>query len=300
MIYYNLMSENAPRFKLKKIILIVFVVLLASVIVGVLLLKMFFGDPLSPGPVFPYRCPDELIFEDGEVYGLDVGLQVPLNGTDLEWVQANCRFNGEEKALPDFYDRVQHPDLPVFTGLGINILPYDPITRSAGDFVFGDNFSSVDDQVVKEFERGELGFTQLVEGTLVHAVTQGTVKEILDFNWKDGLSVVINYNEKWGITYGSLSNVSLDVGDRVSVGQVIGTVYSEDGIGSFDISVTETLSPGSRRYHCPMNFLDPSVVDQLSSNMQGLMNVWEELQNDSGIYNEEKSVRPGCEVFWTR
>lgn len=72
-------------------------------------------------------------------------------------------------------------------------------------------------------------------GTEVKAAADGIVTAIETDNEETGLTVTMNIGDGYSVIYGQLDNVSLEVGDSISEGEVIGTIneptkyYSVEG-----------------------------------------------------------------------
>ncbi|MBB2184638.1 M23 family metallopeptidase [Lachnospiraceae bacterium MD1] len=61
-------------------------------------------------------------------------------------------------------------------------------------------------------------------GTEVKAAATGIVSSIDTDNEETGLTVTVNIGDGYSVVYGQLDNVSLEVGDMVNEGDIIGTV----------------------------------------------------------------------------
>jgi murein DD-endopeptidase MepM/ murein hydrolase activator NlpD len=61
-------------------------------------------------------------------------------------------------------------------------------------------------------------------GTEVKAATDGVITKIEEYNEETGYTITMEIGDGYSLVYGQLDNVSLEVGDTVSEGDVIGTI----------------------------------------------------------------------------
>lgn len=209
-------------------------------------------------------------------------------------------------------------DQPVIENIGIDIDFYNETTNKAGDFqfdtfiypwgegiynekVFYDyGFISTNEDGTTELEPQPIFIVPL--GTKVHAITNGVVSAISTLYSDDyTIQVIKEDNPKWVYEHEHVINVSVEVGDKVTAGQIIADVsdyntwLKNDGYGVLDIGLLNT-DDGSPWHYCPFMYLNESVKQDYFDKISALYTSWENFTGNSSLYDEDEHVIPGCVI----
>ena len=210
-------------------------------------------------------------------------------------------------------------DNPVIENIGLNIDYYNTTTNKAGDFqfdtfiypwgeeiynkkVFYDyGFILTDEDGTNELEPQPIFIAPL--GTKVHAITSGVVSVISTLYSDDyTIQVIKDDNPKWIYEHEHVINVSVEVGDKVTAGQIIAEVsdyntwLKNDGYGVLDIGILSTDDDGGPWHHCPFMYLNESVKQDYFDKISALYTSWEEYAGNYSLYNEDEHEIPGCVI----
>jgi hypothetical protein len=189
----------------------------------------------------------------------------------------------------------------VISNLGVTFGPWDPVTNTAGDFVF----------LVRERK------LFLEFGAVVSAEGGGT-KELPTFEYRlrrdalvraiaDGRVIRAVFQEETGdyeflmestqdpsfqVGYDHVLNPTVSLGDIVRAGDVLGNPGTWSAqLGRFEIMINNTETGLS---YCPFSFFDPAFKGQYQQGVSVFIADWETFKGDPDIYDEENHVCPGC------
>lgn len=193
---------------------------------------------------------------------------------------------------------------PILKNLAVEFGRYDPITGRAGTFLFQKD----QDKVFLEFGAKVMGPDgektlptfeyRTIEGATVYAAADGYVTNLEYQSETDDYEILIapvKQNSVWYVSHDHVKGVSLKVGDRVTAGQVLGTVGSWfGGLGRTELMIGRSNSGRGATYYCPFKLFDPLLVGEYKQKVGNLTADWESFKGDTSIYNESKDVHPGC------
>jgi len=140
-------------------------------------------------------------------------------------------------------------------------------------------------------------------GYKVKAVSEGEVVQIDVLDNEQDLNLMVRPDDApaWRVAYEHVSNVTVQVGDRISIGQEIAEVspYSpfSPNLGKTSILIfygAETRKRGGNVAHCPFLLLHESVEMQLLSDLQNHITNWE--TENGPIFDQNGWVEVGCAV----
>lgn len=194
--------------------------------------------------------------------------------------------------------------------LGVNLGTYDPASNKAGDFVFTKDTMSfnmlfldygfvVPATSAGPEKRNPQPTFILPLGTKVHAMIDGEVSAVTKLYSNDYSVLVKGNGNELVFETEHVVNVKVKVGDKVKAGDVIAEVSGYDsknyaGMGLVEIGVLSS-NPGKPPAHiCPFDYLDDSIKADTLNKITALQKSWEEYRGDSNIYDESKTVIPGC------
>jgi hypothetical protein len=135
-------------------------------------------------------------------------------------------------------------------------------------------------------------------GYKVKAVSEGVVTRIDELDGPNDLNLFVRPDDapKWRVMYEHINNVTVKVGDRITIGQEVGEVSPFKGnLGKIAFLVlhgVEGASKGGNVSYCPFMLLDSSVKSTLLATMQTHIQQWE--ANNGNVYDEENWVEIGC------
>lgn len=137
-------------------------------------------------------------------------------------------------------------------------------------------------------------------GTKVRSLIDGVVINI-PVLWSSDYSIQVapSMSSKYVWETEHVLNPSVQVGDYVVAGQVIGEVSnfmspSAQGPGAVEIGILEGGNPP--QHHCPFLYLDPSVKSEIENWLVELRAAWEQAQGNPDIYDESAYATPGCKI----
>lgn len=194
--------------------------------------------------------------------------------------------------------------------IGINLDKYNPTTGKAGDLTF-----------TKEKLQFDVLFTQygyLIPGsqtstgkdksnpqptfyaplgTKVTSLVDGVVVDIPKL-YSDDYSVMVaeNKNSQWIYETEHVTNVVVNVGDKVTAGQVVAEVSPHDknanaGLGLFEIGILKAGNPP--QHVCPFAYLDQSVKEDIQNKLRDFYQDWNDYKNKQ-LYDSSKESLIGC------
>lgn len=135
-------------------------------------------------------------------------------------------------------------------------------------------------------------------GYKVFAVSPGKVSQIIELEGPDDMLILIKPDDApgWLIGYEHVSNVIVEVGDRISVEQVLADVSPyKEGLGKTALMVLHGSSGNSSdgiTSYCPFMLLDVSVKDGIMTDIMSHVQSWEQSYGD--VYNDHEWVAVGC------
>lgn len=193
---------------------------------------------------------------------------------------------------------------PILTHLPLSIEAYDAATGMAGDIDF--NFPTIDStgKVFLEFqgviqeasdsqdEQRLPHFTfNVPEGTPVYSMLAGTVTavEVNDNSPDTEIRIRSADAPDFTSTYDHLQNVTVEVGDTVSGGEQLG----EAAHNKVEADIAD-FSTSPNTAYCPNTFFSDAVAAQHIATLAQLMEDWETVQEDEGLYDEESMFATGC------
>jgi len=138
-------------------------------------------------------------------------------------------------------------------------------------------------------------------GTKVRSLIDGVVVGV-PVLWSGDYSVMVapGARSKYVWETEHVLNPTVNVGERVVAGQVVGEVsnfQSSDplvNVGAVEIGLLEGGNPP--RHHCPFLYLDPSIKSQVENWLVDLRAAWERVQGNPNIYDEGAYATPGCKI----
>lgn len=139
-------------------------------------------------------------------------------------------------------------------------------------------------------------------GTPVRSLVDGIVSAIPTL-WSKDFSVQVTADgkmQKWIYETEHLINPTVEVGDEVKAGQIVGEVSSFDkgvpaGYGIVEIGILRGGNPPE--HVCPFQFLDESVKADTLSKIKELYSSWEEYVGDKTLYDEDSYQVEGCQIL---
>lgn len=196
--------------------------------------------------------------------------------------------------------------------LGVNLEDYDPDTNKAGDFeftkaAFGE--TSIPPMIFMEYgyeipansigpaKRNPQPTMILPLGTKVRSLVDGTVYDVPKL-YSDDYSVMVQADGSDLIFETEhVINVTVKKGDKVKAGDVVAEVSDYDaknyaGFGLVEIGILKGGNPP--QHVCPFDYLDDSIKENTLAKIAALKKSWEEYRGDSSIYDESKTLIPGC------
>ena len=215
-----------------------------------------------------------------------------------------------EKVTSSNAEKVASETRVKIKSLGINLGEYDPATGMAGDLKFTKaNFASGMQMLFSEYgyevpatsagpaRRNPQPTFIAPLGTNVRSLVDGEVINIPKL-YSNDYSIHVQ-GEGSDLTFETehVINVKVKVGDKVKAGQVIAQVSdydakNYDGLGLYEIGVLKSGNPPS--HVCLFDYLDDSIKDKTLSQITSLKKAWETYRGDTTIYDEAKTVIPGC------
>jgi hypothetical protein len=193
--------------------------------------------------------------------------------------------------------------VPVLYNLGIESLDSIQFDQNAlrefaqfglkGFYIFGDALSG--GRRNPNFE-----YSSLKEGTRVVSAIDGVVVNIERQAESNDFEVFIQPKDgsAWTLAYDHLVNVTLQRGDVVKVGTVLGNpARQNNGLLRFELQINQDIGPdGPTRksmHFCPTLLLDVSVRDQLTAALTTMMNGWETFSGLE-LYDPSRHTPVGC------
>jgi hypothetical protein len=193
--------------------------------------------------------------------------------------------------------------------IGFQLEAYDETTNKAGDIEFTKIPLSFD-QIYSPFGQQDPRTTDTTKvnpqptvilpiGTKVLSLVDGIVIDVKELYSKDWtIMVASSNNSKWIYETEHVNNPLVKKGDRVTGGQVIAEVSDYDtkntpGFGLVEIGLLHPTESGRPSHVCPYQYLDPSIKDQVNSNLMKLYAAWEKYIGKD-VYNQENFVSAGC------
>jgi len=230
----------------------------------------------------------------------------------------NEQTSNTDESNNDSSDNGENFDMPVIENIGIEIDFYNETTNKAGDFQF-DTFmyswggiynekifydygdSSTNETGAIIYEPQPMFIAPL--GTKVHAITSGVVSDISTLYSGDyTIHVIKENNPKYAYEHEHVINVNVNIGDKVTAGQIIAEVsdynqwLKEDGYGVVDIGIL-TSENGNPVHLCPFMYLNESVKQDYLDKINALYNSWEAYTGNSSLYDEDEHAMPGCIIL---
>lgn len=200
--------------------------------------------------------------------------------------------------------------VPTIKSIGINLDTYNPATGMAGDLkftkaTFASGMQMLFSEYGHEVAANSVGPAKKNPqptfiaplGTKVMSLVDGTVVNVPKLYSNDYSIHVQAKGSDLIFETEHVINVTVKKGDSVKAGQHIAEVsdydaHNYDGLGLFEIGVLKAGNPPS--HVCPFDYLDDSIKEATQKNILSLQKAWEEFRGDTSIYDETKSVTPGC------
>jgi len=201
-------------------------------------------------------------------------------------------------------------DSPKIKSLGINLGEYNPDTGMAGDLkftkaTFASGMQTLFFEYGYEVATNSAGAAKKNPqptfiaplGTKVMSLVDGTVVNIPKLYSSDYSIHVQAEGSDLIFETEHVINVKVKKGEKVKAGQYIAEVSdydarNYDGLGLFEIGILKSGNPPS--HVCPFDYLDDSIKSETNKKILSLQKAWEEYRGDSSIYDESKTVVPGC------
>ena len=193
--------------------------------------------------------------------------------------------------------------------MGINIDYYDSSSNKAGDFLFtkqnlqfnrlfmGYGFFIPSSSASPDKYNPQPTFI-LPLGTPVRSLVDGVVVN-MPILWSGDYSIQVTENgklEKWIYETEHIINPTVQIGDTVKAGQIVGEVSNFDkgtpsGFGTVEIGI---LKGGKAPQHvCPFAYLDPSIKQEMEKKIIAFYKDWEEYTGNQTLHDEFSNT-PGC------
>ncbi len=194
--------------------------------------------------------------------------------------------------------------------IGVNLGAHDAVTGMAGDFRF------TKEKI--EFDRLFMGYGFLVPansagpakrnpqptyvlplGTPVRSLVDGVVAAMPTL-WSGDISVQVTEDgqlQQWIYEMEHVIRPTVQVGDRVRAGQIIGEVSDFDkgvpaGFGVTEIGILKGGNPPS--HVCPYAYLDESIKQETFKKLRAFYEAWETYRGNPALYDESKETFLGC------
>jgi len=227
------------------------------------------------------------------------------NDSSMDKLDTNNKSDNDEKF-----------NQPIIENIGLEIDFYNNATNKAGDFEFDTFIYPWGEEIYNhkvfydygDISTNEEGVTELEPqpifivplGTKVHAITSGVISDISTLYSDDyTIHVIKPENPKWTYEHEHVINLTVEIGDKVTAGQIIAEVsdYNQwlknDGYGVFDIGILTTEN-GNPVHHCPFMYLNESVKQDYFEKINALYESWEKYTDNRSLYDEDKHAIPGC------
>ena len=206
---------------------------------------------------------------------------------------------------------------PMLETFQLRVGTYDPATGKAGDLLVsksglqpqvGTNsvFLEFGHPVSGQQTKGLPHFTFYAPlGTQVVSPLSGVVIQVQakPSGLDDSITVVPNMASNWGVNLDHITGRTVQQGQSVSAGQVIGTVGIPEGgaagWGANELTLFHfTGSPrddAHKTFVCPWEGWDPAKLSAAQATITRLMSDWETWYGDSTVYDQAHQVSPGCD-----
>lgn len=196
----------------------------------------------------------------------------------------------------------------VIKHLGIELDDYDPVAKTVGDVVFTDAKMGEYDRPFFDFgfqipansarpnpTRNPQPTFIAPLGTKVRSLVDGTVQSIPKLYSNDYSVHVVAEGSEFIFETEHVINVVVQVGDKVTAGQVLAEISDYDahnynGLGLFEIGILVGGNPPS--HVCPFAYLDEGVKEDLFDKIRALYRGWNEFRGEE-VFDENLEI-PGC------
>jgi hypothetical protein len=205
---------------------------------------------------------------------------------------------------------------PTIKHIGINLDYYDAATNSAGDLKFTKAtfasgpamqllFTEFGYEIPGNSATGGVAKRNVQPtfiaplGTKVHSLVDGVVVDVPKLYSNDYSVMVRAEGSNLIFETEHVINVVVKKGDTLKAGQVVAEVSDYDaknyaGFGLVEIGVLDGGSGGMPSHLCPFSFLDDAIKDDTFKKIDALKKSWETYRGNAAIYDEAKTVIPGC------
>lgn len=313
-----------PAAQRKILILAVIAVVLIGLIMSIVIYGMYTAtnpNPTNNNQGFSYLpnniCPDSTFNENGMNRADYQGKPYVLTNEQVTWINNNCKKDTPTTTatatvattMPSNVTETEPPLL--LKSVGFNLGAYNSSTNTAGDIQFTKTklpfdqiFSPYGQQDPRTTDSSMINPQPVVIlplGTKVLSLVDGVVvekKELYSGDWT--VWVAKSTQSQYFYETEHIKNPSVNVGETVKAGQVLGEVSDYDsknnpGFGLVEIGILHSTGPGVPEHVCPYKYLDPSIKDTVNSNLMSLYTAWEEYLGKD-VYKQETFVSAGCVV----
>lgn len=201
---------------------------------------------------------------------------------------------GEQKVVAN------EPDLVIYNFGLASLYAVDITTQATRDFtksghkgfyVFGDPLPGTPVRHNPNYE-----FASVKEGIkLVSAIDGivGFIKEQADTNDAE-VMLMPQDNSNWVISYDHVTNLQVKKGDRVKVGDELGTpAVQGNGLRRFEFQINKNDGSQDGVHICPSTLLASAVKDKVLGELRTMQDKWESL-SDLELYDTTKQSPIGC------
>lgn len=196
----------------------------------------------------------------------------------------------------------QIPKALILKNLGVSFEPWNKNTNRAGAFLFlqsenklfleyGAEVQSPDGiKILPTFEY------RTARDADVFATIDGIVTKVAyQENTQDyEIHIQPEPNSQWTFGHDHVSSIKISKGDLVKAGDIIGKVGVLGGqLGRTEIMFWTSIG-GRPLTYCPFKYFDPQLLSEYEQKVARHMKDWEEFKGNTGLYNQEKHIFPGC------
>lgn len=195
--------------------------------------------------------------------------------------------------------------------LGVSFGPYDKTAGTSGDFIFS---QSAADQQASESHMIFFPFAQktcisgtckiqtemtlggLKNGTPIKAAADGKVVSFTNEGSDFSFVTVSDDYPDYAVGYDHLSSPSIKEGDNIKANQVIGKAapYGDGKFSRIEVFIKNGKNEAGKTVKvCPIDYLDASVKNNVTSQLTQFFNDWNGYIGSS-VYNAGAMPTPGC------
>jgi hypothetical protein len=264
-------------------------------------------------------CPDQnnIFTENGQSRADLNGKPYLIRSEDVTWINQNCKASSlpQETQMPSPTQTavptevVESSPPLMLKSIGFNLENYNSATNMAGDMKFTkmplhfdqifSPFGQQDPRTTDTTKKNPQPVYILPLGTNVLSLVDGEVIDVKQIYSGDyTVMVAKDKNSRWIYETEHINNPTVQIGAKVTAGQVLGKVSDYDsknhpGFGVVEIGILHAAISGVPEHVCPFAYMDPSIKDSTNAKISNLYSAWEKYLGKD-IYKQETFLSPGC------